>query len=196
MMQVDDPVPFPAQAGRGTTRRASPALRRATLLLMCCTGAALLAAAPGHAAPGPHPGPGANGIGGCRPLRALLQAVPSSEVDHVLSTMRIVRRGPRYLACPPGQGGRPRFTDWKPLPRAKQDLVREIVSREHLQPEPGAGQLLPGDRVPRGVPLLGLPRDMVTEVPKVTSYRYVVALNGIAIVEPSTRTVLQLLTPR
>jgi hypothetical protein len=37
---------------------------------------------------------------------------------------------------------------------------------------------------------------MVTEVPKVTSYRYVVALNGIAIVEPSTRTVLQLLTPR
>lgn len=191
-----DPGTTPTGASGGMTTASARPPRRLPLSLACCAGGVVLALSPAHAAPGPRHGPGATGSGTCRPLRSVLHAVPASEVDHVLSTMRIVRRGPGYLACPPGQGGRPRYTDWTPLPLAKQDLVRDIVSRERLQPEPGAGQLLPGDRVPRGIPLRGLPRDMVTEVPKVTSYRYVVAVNGIAIVEPATRTVLQLLAPR
>lgn len=50
-----------------------------------------------------------------------------------------------------------------------------------------------GATLPPSVPLRGLPRDMVTEVSKVTSYRYVVLDKTIAIVEPDTRRVVQVI---
>jgi hypothetical protein len=42
------------------------------------------------------------------------------------------------------------------------------------------------------VELIALPEDTVTEVPMITSYRFAVAPNGIAVVDPETRQVIQL----
>jgi hypothetical protein len=53
-----------------------------------------------------------------------------------------------------------------------------------------------GELVPEDVALAALPQDSVTEVPQVTSYRFVLAANGaIAVVDPATRRVVQLIQP-
>jgi hypothetical protein len=53
-----------------------------------------------------------------------------------------------------------------------------------------------GELVPEDVALAVLPQDSVTEVPQVTSYRFVLAANGaIAVVDPATRRVVQLIQP-
>jgi Protein of unknown function (DUF1236) len=53
-----------------------------------------------------------------------------------------------------------------------------------------------GELVPEDVALAALPQDSVTEVPQVTSDRFVLAANGaIAVVDPATRRVVQLIQP-
>src|SRR5215213_7296021 len=53
-----------------------------------------------------------------------------------------------------------------------------------------------GEPVPEEVTLAALPQDSVTEVPQVTSYRFVLAANGaIAVVDPATRRVVQVIQP-
>ena len=53
-----------------------------------------------------------------------------------------------------------------------------------------------GELVPEDVALAVLPQDSVTEVPQVTSYRFVLAANGaIAVVDPATRRVVQMIQP-
>ena len=91
-------------------------------------------------------------------------------------------------------GARGAAAVWDPLPPAKQQRIREYVrSRGIAARAPGRGVQV-GARMPLDVPLRGLPRDMVTEIPKVTSYRYVVLRDGIAIVEPSTRKVVDVIS--
>jgi len=53
-----------------------------------------------------------------------------------------------------------------------------------------------GELVPEDVTLAALPQDSVTEVPQVTSYRFVLAGNStIAVVDPATRRVVQVIQP-
>ena len=53
-----------------------------------------------------------------------------------------------------------------------------------------------GELVPEEVALAALPQDSVTEVPQVTSYRFVLAANGaIAVVNPAMRRVVQVIQP-
>ena len=53
-----------------------------------------------------------------------------------------------------------------------------------------------GELVPEDVTLAALPQDSVTEVPQVTSYRFVLAGNDIiAMIDPATRRVVQLIQP-
>ena len=53
-----------------------------------------------------------------------------------------------------------------------------------------------GELLPEEVTLAALPQDNVTEVPQVTSYRFVLAGNGtIAMVDPATRRVIQVIQP-
>jgi len=90
------------------------------------------------------------------------------------------------------QSGRESATGWERLSPSKQDRIRAYVQRRGITPMM-SGRPAVGTIVPRSVPLRGLPRDMVTEVPKITSYRYVVLPRHIAIVEPTTRTVVQVI---
>jgi hypothetical protein len=75
----------------------------------------------------------------------------------------------------------------------KQAVIRDHVKRFN----PPAADLNEPARVGMVVPpetdLLVLPEDRTTEVPTVTSYSYLVAGDVIAIVEPDSRKVIQLI---
>ena len=50
-----------------------------------------------------------------------------------------------------------------------------------------------GMTVPSSIVLFALPEDTATDVPQVTSYRFFVAENGIIVIDPSTRRVVQVI---
>jgi hypothetical protein len=75
-----------------------------------------------------------------------------------------------------------------------QALVREQAKRPNLPvaqlSEPARIDMV----VPEEVELLAMPQDMATETPATTSYRYLITSDVIAIVEPQSRKVIQLIT--
>ena len=77
----------------------------------------------------------------------------------------------------------------------KQAVVREHVLRTK-QPAQEVGALTVGGSVAPEAELISLPEDTVTEVPQITSFKFVVATNGIAVVDPETRQVVQLIPRR
>lgn len=80
-----------------------------------------------------------------------------------------------------------------PLPSAKQAIIRDFVKAQKIEPVTVTDKLVAGSVVPPAIELRGLPSDMVTEVPEVTSYLFVVVPDGIAIVERGSRKVVQLI---
>jgi hypothetical protein len=76
----------------------------------------------------------------------------------------------------------------------KQKLIREHARRSNL-PIADLGEPARIDMIiPPEVDLLVLPQDMTTEVPTTTSYRYLITSDVIAVVEPESRKVIQLIT--
>ena len=74
------------------------------------------------------------------------------------------------------------------------DYDRIMKDGSKLQKQEQA--LTSGELVPEDVTLAALPQDSVTEVPQVTSYRFVLAGNStIAVVDPATRRVVQVIQP-
>jgi hypothetical protein len=51
-----------------------------------------------------------------------------------------------------------------------------------------------GAEVPRDVELLAFPRDVVSQVPELGNYRYIVAENDVVIVDPRERGVVLVIT--
>lgn len=56
-----------------------------------------------------------------------------------------------------------------------------------------ADELALGTIVPPSVQLIALPQDAVTEIPSTSSYRFVLMRDGIAVVDPTTRIVVQVI---
>jgi hypothetical protein len=87
----------------------------------------------------------------------------------------------------------------QPLSAEKQLEVKTSLARFGRALKPG--QELPklGDRlsvgatVPTSVELISLPQDTVTEVATTTTYRFVLMREGIAVVDPETRKVVQVI---
>lgn len=75
----------------------------------------------------------------------------------------------------------------------KQAKVREQVRRSDIAAAKLAEPAAIGMTVPASVALYALPEDSVTELPKITAYRFFVAGDRIAIVEPTARRVIQLI---
>jgi hypothetical protein len=75
---------------------------------------------------------------------------------------------------------------------ATQERIRAHVKAQNL-PAAELPDTKPGASLPAGVTLYALPEDAVTEVPVVTSYQFVPAGGRIVIVDPKTRTVVQLI---
>ena len=80
------------------------------------------------------------------------------------------------------------------LPPEKQSLIREQAKRPNLPvatlSEPARIDMV----IPEEVELLAMPQDMTTETPTTTSYRYLITSDVIAVVEPQSRKVIQLIT--
>jgi hypothetical protein len=83
-----------------------------------------------------------------------------------------------------------------PLAPDKQETVRDHV-RQARVPEARLGAPASvGMTVPDDVELWALPEDSVTEVPQVTSYKFFHTDTVIAVVDPESRTVVQLISLR
>jgi hypothetical protein len=79
------------------------------------------------------------------------------------------------------------------LPPEKQALVREHVKRSDFPAAQLSQPVGIGMVVPPEVDLIVLPDDVGTLVPTTTSYQFLVASDLIAVVEPETRKVIQLI---
>jgi hypothetical protein len=80
------------------------------------------------------------------------------------------------------------------LPPEKQALIREQAKRPDLPVATLSEPARIDMTIPEEVELLALPQDITTETPTTTSYRYVVTSDVIAVVEPQSRKVIQLIT--
>ena len=72
-----------------------------------------------------------------------------------------------------------------------QHLAR--MGKEAAPPARTEDSFTVGMTVPSSIVLFALPEDAATDVPQVTSYRFFVAENGIIVVDPSTRRVVQVI---
>jgi hypothetical protein len=75
----------------------------------------------------------------------------------------------------------------------KQEKIRDQVARSKLESAMLSEPAEIGMTVPTSVALHALPEDSVTELPTVTAYHYFVAGRRIAIVDPVSRRVVQLI---
>jgi Protein of unknown function (DUF1236) len=103
------------------------------------------------------------------------------------------------LAQTPGGPAATIETEKQPLSAEKQLEVKTSLARYERALRPG--QELPrlnetlsaGATVPAGIELISLPQDTVTEVPTTTTYRFVLMREGIAVVDPETRKIVQVI---
>jgi hypothetical protein len=87
----------------------------------------------------------------------------------------------------------------KPLSAERQLEVKTSIARQSRGLKPG--QELPksaeifkvGDTVPAATALVTLPQEAFSAVPEVTSYSFVLMREGIAVVDPATRKVIQVI---
>jgi hypothetical protein len=79
------------------------------------------------------------------------------------------------------------------LPPEKQSLIREQAKRSDLPVAKLDEPVRIGMVVPQETELLVLPQDAGTEVPTTTTYKYLLSGDMIAVVEPESRRVIQLI---
>ena len=90
-------------------------------------------------------------------------------------------------------------TEKQSLSPEKQLEVKTSLARYGRALKPGQElpklneRLAVGATVPAGIELVGLPQDTVTEVPTTTTYRFVLMREGIAVVDPETRKIVQII---
>jgi len=75
----------------------------------------------------------------------------------------------------------------------KQAIIKEHVNRTKVPATEMSGPVAVGTTVPKDVSLYSLPQDLMTEIPTVTSYRFLVSGHVIAVVEPESRRVIQII---
>lgn len=78
-------------------------------------------------------------------------------------------------------------------PVQRQTVYRTIV-REPVEVAPPAIEYRVGTRIPAGVRLYTVPREVAVEVPAIRSYRYMRVNNRVVLVDPATSEVVADLT--
>jgi hypothetical protein len=77
--------------------------------------------------------------------------------------------------------------------RIQAFIVQQAKLKDNEPLKTEDGNFTPGMTVPDSIALSGLPEDRATEVPQVTSYQFFLAGNGIVVVDPATRVVVQVI---
>ena len=107
--------------------------------------------------------------------------------------------GGAAVAQSPGGPTVPVETVKPPLSAEKQLEVKTSIARFNRALKPGQDlpkvneRLAVGATVPASMDLISLPQDTVTEVATTTTYRFVLMREGIAVVDPETRKVVQII---
>ena len=111
------------------------------------------------------------------------RALASAGVGAVLAATTV------FAQAPAGTESQPPVA----LPPEKQSMIRDHVRQSNFPPanlsEPARVDMV----VPPEVDLIVLPQDVGTAVPTTTSYQFMVASDVIAVVEPESRRVIQLI---
>jgi hypothetical protein len=82
----------------------------------------------------------------------------------------------------------------RPLPLEKQKMILEQVRNSPDLPQANLSEpVRVGMIIPDEVEVLELPQDAATTVPTITTYNYLIVGDQIAIIEPETRKVIQLM---
>ncbi len=82
----------------------------------------------------------------------------------------------------------------RPLPPEKLKMIVEQVRRSPDLPRANLSEPVQvGMTIPEEVEVLELPQDAATTVPTVTTYSYIIGGDQIAIIEPESRKVIQLI---
>lgn len=90
-------------------------------------------------------------------------------------------------------------TEKQPLSPEKQLEVKTSIARYSRGLKPGQElprhpeRLAVGTTVPAGVPLVTLPHDAFSAVPNTTTYSFVLMREGIAVVDPESRKIIQVI---
>ena len=94
----------------------------------------------------------------------------------------------------PAQGVPVATGEPRPLPPEKLNMIVEQARRSPDLPQANLDEPVRiGMTIPDEVEVLGLPQDAATTVPTVTTYSYIVVGDQIAIIEPESRKVIQLI---
>jgi hypothetical protein len=114
-----------------------------------------------------------------------------------LVAIMLLVTGPVFAQSPPGtEAVTPGAV---PLSAEKQLEIKTSFARYGRALRPGQelpriqDKLAVGTTVPASVNLIALPQDAVTETPTTTTYRFVLMDTGIAVVDPETRKVVQII---
>lgn len=101
------------------------------------------------------------------------------------------------LAAGPGLAQSPE--PGKPLSAERQLEIKTSIARQSRGLKPGqelpksAETFVVGATVPASTALVTLPQEAFSAVPEVTSYSFVLMEKGIAVVDPATRKVIQVI---
>jgi len=90
-------------------------------------------------------------------------------------------------------GGTPVETPPVPLSAEKQAIVKQHADQDQPPEARTDSPVTAGMMVPEDVELWSLPEDSVSEVPAVTRYKFLVTGKTIAVVDPETRKVVQVI---
>ncbi len=90
-------------------------------------------------------------------------------------------------------GGAPVETPPVSLSPEKQATIKQHVQRAKPPEAQTGGPVTVGTVVPESVELWGLPQDSVTGVPATTSYKFLLTGKTIAVVDPESRKVIQII---
>lgn len=116
------------------------------------------------------------------------------------ATVPLILLGMVALGCSspalsqPAQGTPVETSEPIPLSSEKQKMILDQVKASPDLPQADLNEPLRiGMIIPPEVELLELPQDAATAVPTVTTYNYVIVGNQVAIAEPESRKVIQLI---
>ena len=76
------------------------------------------------------------------------------------------------------------------LTPVQRQTIYRTVTKTRVQPAQSTVQYQVGMRVPQGVELYAVPPEVVTEVPAVQPYKYMVVNNRVWLVDPATSEVI------
>lgn len=113
-------------------------------------------------------------------------------------SLALLTGGPGFAQSPGGPAAV--VETGKPLLSAEKQLeIKTSIARYSRGLKPGQelprhpDKLAVGTTVPAAVPLVTMPQDAFSEVPKTTTYSFVLMREGIAVVDPDTRKVVQVI---